>query len=384
MSNTNNKMITDSILGSYSSQYWNTDFNYSEQVSALYISVAKQFGKEINAKIGLRGEYTHAKGIFTKPYATEKKDESNESAENQTTEQNFFNLFPTAFFGYTPTSNVSMNISYTRRIKRANYYQLNPFRTYINTYSYGEGNPDLKPEFNNQVDMNFIFLQYLSIAANFSHTQNMFSQKIELLNDGHQRMKWVNFGTCTTLGGNISLTEFPIVNKYMVMQDGSKQKAGAWLTMTLNGGYYYFINRAYDNNYNNKSNWGFGSATLNAYLPKDWTISVDGSYQAPLVSGYQKTSQTYYMGLGIRKYWRKPGIIFNLQIQDLLRSLKQTQETIGLAEGNSSLYTTEFRAQRITLGVTWMFGKQQYQKQRNTGNVDETSRLGGGSNINTK
>lgn len=384
MSNTNNKMITDSITGNYSSPYWNTDFNYSEQVSALYISVAKQFGKKINAKIGLRGEYTYAKGIFTKPYATETKDGSNESTETKTAKQNFFNLFPTAFFGYTPTNNVSMNISYTRRIKRANYYQLNPFRTYINTYSYGEGNPDLNPEFNNQIDMNFIFFQYLSIAANFSHTQNMFSQKIELLDDGHQRMKWVNFGTCTTLGGNISLTEFPIVNKYMIMQDGSKQKAGAWLTMTLNGGYYYFINKAYDNDYNNRSNWGYGSATLNAYLPKDWTISVDGSYQAPLVSGYQKTSQTYYMGLGIRKYCRKTGLIFNLQIQDLLRSLKQTQETIGLEKGNSSLYTTEFRAQRVTLGVTWMFGKQQYQKQRNTGNIDETSRLGGGSNINTK
>ena len=169
----------------------------------------------------------------------------------------------------------------------------------------------------------------------------------------------------------------------MTMQDGSKQKAGAWLTITLNGGYYYFINRSYDGNYLNRSHWGYGSATLNTYLPKDWTISIYCSYQAPIVSGYQKNSGSYYLGLGVRKFWRKPGLIFNIQVQDLLRSLKNESTTCGLAEGSTLKYYHNYRAQKITLGVTWMFGQQQYYKKRNTGNIDEASRLGGGGSMNT-
>ena len=384
MSNTFNKMITDSIIGDYTSPYWNTDFNYSEQVSALYISIAKQFGKKFNAKIGLRGEYTYAIGTFANPYASTSKEEYEGEIETQQTKQSYFNLFPTAFFGYNPTEKFSMNVSYTRRIKRPNYFQLNPFKNYVNAYSYSEGNPDLRPEFNNQVDLNFMYSQFLTISLNFSHTQNMFSQHTELLNDGYARMKWVNFGTCTTHGGNISLTELPIVPKYITMQDGSRQKMGAWLTLTLNGGYYYFINRSYDGNYINRSHWGFGSATLNSYLPQDWIISIDGSYQAPLVNGYTKSSQTYYLGLGVRKFWKKPGLLFNLQVQDLLRSLRDDRESIDLTQGNTLVYENNSRAQRIIIGVTWMFGQQQYNKQRNTGNLDETSRLGGSGNVKTK
>ena len=43
----------------------------------------------------------------------------------------------------------------------------------------------------------------------------------------------------------------------------------------------------------------------------------------------------------------------------------------------------QIRAQKITLGVTWMFGQQQYYKKRNTGNIDEASRLGGGGSMNS-
>lgn len=383
MSNTYNKMTNDTIIDAYQSPHWNTDFNYSEQVSALYVSFAKQFGKKFSAKLGLRGEYTYAIGTFKEPYIKDLSKSNEPEPEVRKTKQSYFNLFPTAFLGYTPTDMFSMNVSYTRRIKRANYFQLNPFRSYVNAYSYSEGNPDLTPEFNNQVDLNFMVARFMTIAFNFSHTQNMFSQLTEVLPNGYSRMKWVNFGTCTTHGGNISLTELPIIPKYMTMQDGSKQKAGAWLTITLNGGYYYFINRSYDGNYLNRSHWGYGSATLNTYLPQDWTISIDGSYQAPIVSGYQKNSESYYLGLGVRKFWRKPGLIFNLQVQDLLRSLKNESTTCGLAEGSTLKYYHNYRAQKITLGVTWMFGQQQYYKKRNTGNIDEASRLGGGGSMNS-
>lgn len=367
LSNTDNRMTTDSLLNGIASPTAHSDFTYAEHVAALYISLAKQFGQHFNAKLGLRGEYTHSNGNWLSADSTSVKD--------------YFNLFPTAFLGYNPTDKWAMNISYTRRIKRPSYYQLNPFRSYIDAHNYTEGNPELTPEFNNQVDLNFSWSQYVSLAFNFSHTQDMFSQRAEILPNGDGRMKWLNFGTCTTHGGDLSLTELPIVPKFVTGEDGSRTMQGAWLALTVNGGYYHFINRSYDGLYDNRSHWGYVSANLNAYLPKDWTISIDGSYNAPVVNGYNYQSEFIYTGVAVRKMWMEKGLIFNLQLQDALRTLRGRNESLGLAEGNSNYTAQEYRSQCLTFSVTWMFGQQQYVKHRKVGDLDESSRLGGGGNV---
>lgn len=367
LSNTDNRMTTDSLLNGIASPTAHSDFTYAEHVAALYISLAKQFGQHFNAKLGLRGEYTHSNGNWLSADSTSVKD--------------YFNLFPTAFFGYNPTDKWAMNVSYTRRIKRPSYYQLNPFRTYIDAHNYSEGNPELTPEFNNQVDLNFSYSQYVSLSFNFSHTQAMFSQRAEILSNGDGRMRWMNFGTCTTHGGNLSLTELPIVPKFVTGDDGSRTMQGAWLALTLNGGYYYFINRSYDGLYNNRSHWGYGSATLNAYLPKDWTLSFDVSYQAPITNGYNHSYSTFYTDFAVRKHWREKGLIFSLRGDDLFRTFRGRNESLGLAEGNSTYTAQNYRYQKVMFSVTWMFGQQQYVKRRKVGDLDESSRLGGGGGV---
>ena len=364
MSNTFNRMTTDSTLNGVARPTQRSDFDYSEQVAAVYISVAKQFGQKFNAKLGLRGEFTHSEGDWISADSTSMK--------------NYFDVFPTAFFGYNPTDKWSMNVSYTRRIKRPNYYQLNPFRTYMDAHNYQEGNLELTPEFNNQVDLNFSYSQYVSLAFNFAHTQDMLSAHMELLPNGNGRQKWVNFGTCTTHGGNLSLTELPLVPKFETGADGTRQITGAWLALTVNAAYYNFINRSYDGTYLNRNHYASASATLTAYLPKDWTLSVDGNYNTPLTIGYNKTDATWYMGAAVRKMWRKQGLILNIQAQDLLRSVHYRSESFGMAEGNSSYIYQNSRYQHVSLSLTWMFGQQQYVKRRNVGNMEEAERLGGG------
>ena len=364
MSNTFNRMTTDSTLNGVARPTQRSDFDYSEQVAAVYISVAKQFGQKFNAKLGLRGEFTHSEGDWISADSTSMK--------------NYFDVFPTAFFGYNPTDKWSMNVSYTRRIKRPNYYQLNPFRTYMDAHNYQEGNLELTPEFNNQVDLNFSYSQYVSLAFNFAHTQDMLSAHMELLPNGNGRQKWVNFGTCTTHGGNLSLTELPLVPKFETGADGTRQMTGAWLALTVNAAYYNFINRSYDGTYLNRNHYASASATLTAYLPQDWTLSVDGNYNTPLTIGYNKTDATWYMGAAVRKMWRKQGLVLNIQAQDLLRSVHYRSDSFGMAEGNSSYYYEKWRYQNVSLSLTWMFGQQQYMKRRNVGNMEEAERLGGG------
>ena len=132
-----------------------------------------------------------------------------------------------------------------------------------------------------------------------------------------------------------------------------------------------------------KSHYGYVGGTLSAYLPKDWTMTFDANWSSPMLTGYNKSGSTYFASFGIRKMYMKKGLIFNLNVQDLLRSLSFHNEDMGQEPGNSSWYKNTIRQQRVMLSLTWMFGQYQQHKNRKVGDLDESSRLGGGGGVGT-
>lgn len=362
-SHTDNRMVTDSMINALPHSSTNNDCLYSENVAAAYITVGKQFGQKFNAKLGLRGEYTYSVGNWL--------------TADSVNSYSYFNLFPTVFLGYNPTEQWGMSASYTRRIKRPTYFILNPFISYVDAHHYEVGNPTLMPEFNNDVQLNFNWSQFITVAGVFSHTQNMLNQRMTILPNGDGYQTWTNFGTCTTHGVNASLTELPLIPKKDAEGKRSIQNGG-WLTLTINAGYYNFLNRSYDGTYVNQNHYWNANANLTAYLPKFWTLTLDGRYSAPLTVGYQYTQAYYGLDFGIRKVFPQQGIVLNLNAQDLLRSGVYRQESRGLAEGSGSWYKSNPRYQRVSLTLIYNFGKQEWHKQRKVGQLDETSRLGGG------
>ena len=382
LSSTDNHMTTDSVLNGTNLGQTPSDFFYREHVAAAYISVGKQFGEHWSVKIGLRGEYTYSHG--------------NWSSADSVTNKSYFDPFPTAYVGYTSSplgkiaQPISVSASYTRRIKRPNYWMLNPFVTYIDAYSSQRGNTNLSPEFNNDVELHFSWTQYLNVTFNFAHTQDMFSQKTTILPDGRGQLQWTNFGTCTTHGGNISLTELPIVPKFSKNESDPKAKrsvVGAWLALTVNAGWYHFLNKSYERKPDGKpvyqlgNHYGYVGGTLSAYLPKDWIMTLDGNWSSPMTTGYDRQGSTYYLNFGVRKMYMKKGLIFNLNVQDLARSMRFTNTDMGQMPGYKSWYNNTVRQQRVMLSITWMFGQHQQHKNRKVGDMDELNRLGGGGGV---
>ena len=264
LSSTNNSMTTDSTINDILQSQTVSNFIYDEHVAAAYISVGKQFGEHWSVKLGLRGEYTYSKGLWQ------------QAQKDSLTSNSYFDPFPTAYVGYTSKplgklgQPIAVSASYTRRIKRPSYWMLNPFKTYVDAYSYQEGNTTLKPEFNNDVELHFSWTQYLNVTFNFAHTQDMFSSKMTIMPSGIGRSQWINFGTCTTHGANVSLTELPLVPKF----DDEHKVNGAWLALTVNAGWLHFINKSYEKQadgkpvYENRNHYGYAGGTLSAYLPK--------------------------------------------------------------------------------------------------------------------
>ena len=388
LSSTDNAMTTDSMMNGAAIPTIGNDFRYDEHVAAAYISAGKKFGEHWFVKLGLRGEYTFSHGDW--------------KSADSITNKSYFNPFPTVYIGYSnqpedmsrQIESYSVSASYSRRIKRPNYWMLNPFRTYVDAYSYQEGNTELTPEFNNDVEVQLSWTQYLNVTFNFAHTQNMFSSKTTVLPNGMGCAQWSNFGTCTTHGVNLSLTELPLVPKFE-KEDGenvnremsNRKLSGAWLALTVNAGWLHFINRSYEKQvegkpvYENRNHYCYVGGTLSASLPKDWTITFDANWSSPMQTGYNRSGSTFFTSFGVRKKYMKKGLIFNLNIKDLARSMSFENESRDLAEGYSSWYKNTIRKQRVMFSITWVFGQRQQHKQRKVGNMDEANRLSGGGGI---
>lgn len=113
-------------------------FRYTENMQAAYISVSKSI-HSFDFQLGLRLENTISKG--------------NSETVNQTNDTSYLQLFPTMNIVYRFKEDKSISLSYNRRINRPNFQELNPFRVYLSSLSYTEGNPFLQPSFSNNLDL---------------------------------------------------------------------------------------------------------------------------------------------------------------------------------------------------------------------------------------
>jgi len=140
-------------------------FRYLENINAFYLQVSKTFGKFI-LKAGLRAENTNMNGHQFIPSDTT------------------FGLYRTDLFPYIFLSRPIMKIAgyelrsylvYRKSITRPPYDYLNPFPKYVNQYLYETGNPNLKPQFTQNLEANVSVDEKPIIALGYNDTKDVFA-----------------------------------------------------------------------------------------------------------------------------------------------------------------------------------------------------------------
>lgn len=168
------------------------DFFYREKIYAAYMSVGNKI-KKISYQLGLRGELTDLK--------TELK---------QTAEINnrkpFFNLFPSAHIGYQLTEKNNFQVSYSRRIQRPEFQDLNPFFSFTNDRSILTGNPDLNPMYTHSFDLEFVHQSdfiVLGSSIYFRNTSDVIDEIFNVNDEGITLTTIENLNIKKSLGGEI-------------------------------------------------------------------------------------------------------------------------------------------------------------------------------------
>jgi len=140
-------------------------FIYDERIAAAYISYSRPISKKISGQFGLRLENTLANG--------------NQITTNEKFKLNYTQLFPTAYISYKVNEKNNWSINYGRRIRRPDYASLNPFATFLDRYTFTQGNPNLRPQFSHNVELSHTYNGFLTTTLNYTKTNNIIQTVLE-------------------------------------------------------------------------------------------------------------------------------------------------------------------------------------------------------------
>ncbi|MGB3799708.1 MAG: TonB-dependent receptor, partial [Lewinella sp.] len=116
--------------------------DYFERIGSAYVQYSYE-GDKLGYQLGLRNEFTLVR--------TENRSEQVEDIRKP-----YNRLFPTANVSYSFREGLRMQASYTKRIQRPGFWQLNPFMSLSDPNSLFIGNPDLDPAYTDRVEVNLL------------------------------------------------------------------------------------------------------------------------------------------------------------------------------------------------------------------------------------
>lgn len=159
---TDNNTIFDiaaSDLVFYRNNALSNHFIYQEKIGAFYTNYERNFGEKLSTKVGLRYEMTATKGDV------EGKNDPYYHFKN-----NYSNLLPFLNLAYQANDNHSISYSFSSRVRRPSFWELNPVRMYTTETNFGQNNPFMKAStsYNQQLMYMFKSTYFLSLSQNYT------------------------------------------------------------------------------------------------------------------------------------------------------------------------------------------------------------------------
>ncbi|MDG5492063.1 TonB-dependent receptor [Psychroserpens sp. SPM9] len=123
-----------------------TDFTYKRDIYSVYVTYGKTFEKW-SYQVGARAESVKEEASAIRQLET--------SAETIPFENDYIQVYPSAFFTYNPSEKNSYQVSFSRRVDRPGLQQVNPIREWSTPLVSSFGNTNLQPQFTNSAELNY-------------------------------------------------------------------------------------------------------------------------------------------------------------------------------------------------------------------------------------
>lgn len=340
-------------------------FDYSENINAAYVNYNKQL-KGIMIQVGVRVENTTSTGDS---YGLNNDGTVNKESK-QTFERKYTDIFPSAAVSFNKNPMNQWGISYSRRIDRPAYQDLNPFEFKLDEYTYMKGNTNLRPQYTNIISLTNTYKFKLTTKLSYSHVADVFTQLVDTAEKSKSFLTRKNLATQDVFNLNISR---PFMYK----------------------AYTAFVNLS--GNYSKyKADFGGGNRVVNLDVfswnifmqhsvkigKKGWTAEASGWYNSPSIWGGTFESKALWsMDGGVQKTIFKGKGNLKVSVSDIFYTLRWKGTSNFAGQVLTASGYQESRQLRTSL--TWRFGSNQVKgaRQRKLASEEEEKRTQGGGGI---
>jgi outer membrane receptor protein involved in Fe transport len=331
-------------LGRYTVDTLQTNrFLLDETMHALYATYQMPIG-DFGLKAGVRGE---------KVFRTSKLVSAGSEIESDYT-----SLYPTLHLSYTASELAELQLNYSKRTRRPDPDDLNPFPEYRDPRNISVGNPYLLPEYIHSLEFGCRFqTDFFNIlpVAYYRYTYNRFTQVVRPLNDSTFLTTEENLANDRSAGLEIAL---------------SAGKGGLF-SMNASGNFFYNVIDASNLGYSSARSavsWS-GTMTCNLRIFSATMVQVNGNYRSERLAPQGTVLPTGTVNLGIRQdLWNKRFSMV-LTVADLFETTRR----------EIHIDTPELRARSVTtrdsrvfmFSCTFRFGALMEEKDEDALRYDD-------------
>jgi len=330
-------------------------FKYTENVNAAYVNYQRQLNAKWSMQAGLRLEQTNSEGDLTRADGLQQPDDN--------VKKNYLNLFPSAALTWNINPKHALNLTYSRRIDRPTYQDLNPFENKLDELTYEKGNAFLRPQYTDNVELTHTFLGFINTTAGYSHVSDYATQVTDTVGNATY-VQQQNLATQQILSFSI----------------GAPTQIKKWWNGYANIWFNYQMFDGAIGGKEVKTNIpGYGAYLQQSFtLGKDYTAELSGWFSGPSVWGATwKTKPQGGLDVGAQKQLFQKKASVKVTFTDIFHTSpwSATSDFGGLyIKGSGSWESQTFR-----VSFNWRFGSSQIKnsRDRKTGLESESKRIKG-------
>ncbi|KAA0128799.1 outer membrane beta-barrel protein [Chryseobacterium sp. SN22] len=373
-----NKTKTDNDTKNYNSAYdydiatgnltgitTNPDFNhfiYDENIYGAYVTFEKKFSDKFSGKVGARYEITNSLGTADSPTNTVPEQQ------HQRIERNYNNFLPYLSFNYAINDKNNISYSFSSRMGRPSFWELNPVRNIITEDNYTQNNPFVKASSNYNQELTYMYKNSYFVILNHTYEKDQITQvplQREYIDDkGMKRVKLAYIRT--NFGDKQEMSAMLGIQKSLFKQ---------YLTLNFNAGVQHNINngtlstdpttgQVFDTYINNRKSTSLvinSNNTLRLDKNKTWFLGVNFFYvdKQQIELGVLKNLMS--LDLSIKKNWND--WTFAVNVNDVLRTNIVEIEDYQ-SNGNYNYIKNDMYRRNITVSLTYNFGNKKVKKVR--------------------
>lgn len=324
------------------------NLDYKQDVYAAYGEISFPVGKLFETKMGGRYERTEINSFYS-------------NAQQQAAKHGYNTFVPSVFFSKKITESQTIKLSYSKRIERPDYGDLNPFINTTDPKNIYAGNPYLQPEIGHRFE--------LSYSRSFEKAGSFMISAFYRIND-HDIQPYIVFYPSLKVGDSV----------YTNVAVSTRQNIGSENNMGING----FLDLHLNEKLSIRSNLAFYKRhTVNVLDPGfsvnsfNYRLNVNASYQFSKdlageffgnfssarneAQGKYPSFTSYSMALR-KQFWKKKGSLALSAINPFSQYLTQKTILFGPNFTVNGVRKIPFRS--IGLNFSWKFGRLEFKKDK--------------------